>query len=61
MSAVTMPVNPDTGLYNVTYAEVEAARVRQLTLDFIILVRQDGTLTDWGQIFVARMRRERAL
>lgn len=56
--AVRMPVNPDTGLYNVTYGECEAARVRQLTLD-ITLVRQDGTLTTRGQEFVASERRAR--
>lgn len=55
-----MPVNPDTGLYNVTYAEREAARVRQMTLD-ITLVRQDGTLTAHGQEFVANERRARCM
>lgn len=54
-----MPVNPDTGLYNVTHAEVEAARVHQLGLTFVTLVREDGTLTDWGQMFVAKERRAR--
>lgn len=48
-----MPVNPHTGLYNVTPEEVADALAA--TEDFP-LVREDGTLTPAGQEYVADMR-----
>lgn len=50
---VLMPINPHTGLYNVTHEEVEDAR---LATEDVILVREDGTLTKDGQLYVADVR-----
>lgn len=49
-----MPVNPHTGLYNVTEDEVQDARA---ATEDVILVREDGTLTKAGQLYVADVRR----
>ena len=51
---VEMPVNPLTGLYNVTPEEVDDARA---ATEDVILVREDGTLTKAGQLYVADVRR----
>lgn len=51
---VDMPVNPHTGLYNVTEEEVQGARGAE---DGVELVRSDGTLTRAGQVYVADVRR----
>lgn len=49
-----MPLNPHTGLYNVTHEEVADARAAE---DGVTLVRADGTLTPAGQTYVADVRR----
>lgn len=56
MGIVDMPLNYITGLYNVTHEEVEKAR--QAPEDVTgPKVREDGTLTLAGQIWVAEERR----
>lgn len=52
--SVNMPVNPHTGLINVTHAEVADARA---ATEGVALVREDGTLTTAGQLYVADKRR----
>lgn len=53
MSATAWPVNPLTGLYNVTPAEVADARA---ATEDVPLVREDGTLTPAGQVYVSDQR-----
>lgn len=53
MSAVTMPVNPHTKLYNVTRGEFLDAVA---ATEDAPLTREDGTLTDAGQEYVADVR-----
>lgn len=49
-----MPINPYTGNYNVTHTEVAVAQAANPEF-----VREDGTLTRAGQLFVAREREAR--